>query len=1845
MSNRIESSVPIPPLEKIPPIHPNGLPIDSKLTIQELSQTQKYVHSREPIVYQQQVALDILPNTPEYTRISTEDYPSTLTNNDVAFIERDTSTIVERFTLLDLEYLDQELSNTTTPHAMTRYDVSGNPFMVNTIPPKQGVREEGYFIRVFSVAKSSSISLTDISNALLESTFDDVSLIQSIEIDEYDPSYQWTLDIESGILIFTSDAPSLQTHHVYITFTRYIGQNLGSGGGGGGGGLFKAVSDISATELVLNQTREDPKSGDLYFNTTDSRFNYYAEETSAVDKWVPIALARLSGQPPPLLDVSVNATTAYIEVRWRNPKQIATSMTSDLVYTDTNSPASATNWLNQNIIYFPIVNRILLKITSVDAENQPIANDGTEYITYPMYINSGNPIKSQFDSNGYVVFRKGAIISTDDNDDSSRDTFESIPINNLLENMPQGIRIYKSVPTRAERANIYVSNDVVLPFSSTKVDTLLNVDNGGLNRYRFDVWLENNSPDTQILPVSVFSEYIIAPIPEQPRTVQIGLGQNSSNVVSSSLTQCRIQVVDPSFVAGIDDSQDGIVTFTRIKYEWSLDDTTWYSFAKVRANEGPNNATSAIYSGHEYTLDPSGELAINRPVDNTTRFYTFDMTSAFLGTSYTQIDFTKKVHLYVRMSYKNSSNPEFGSPLSRNILFGKPVKPTVQSLKMTRSDQVTVQLKSFTTDDIISVDPSNNQSIVNSPNTNYAIFVKNLEFVFERELDNGNVDVFTMNSITLFGNNTTNSSKSTVQNTNTNYVFTLPVGLPSGTTAASSYKIRVKLRVRNNLLTEYSEFSDVAGTEEDIADASNNALGITDVLDTTNSRITTLVYRKLTFINFLDQLNVVWNQPANFERGIINGKTTDGTNPKIYDYKIQAFRSDVDEETRRMITNTNTRRNRTEDATNLKIVDIRDIVMYNGETTITEKGNGLTPTEKAINILIEQRNEYVGTPTRFDRDFYYQLSKPPPPTANTFSSQILDESNLFNHLIIKWNKPTTQGLETGTTSGSLSDTTIAINRYRVNIIANRSTSGSPYYRSRDLPDDVSLSNIGVFNIAANSNGTINDAVDAQTYILGSNGQVNNNTLYFDSSYNRTNYVGKHTDVLNVLVYPDTSYIVQVYSTNRYYLESEEPLEITHKTTSPPTRINRLTSTSIPNTPLINLNSLNYMYKNQGFFLDRDNPNSTTITTQFFVTNVTKVPSTLTISPKEEHRINTSHFMNFLEPTTYIDTKDTTNPLKLRQFRIVDVAKNPEQVVLSYGDDTTIYPDPEPTTTGDVSGIYTITTTESMDIYTNNPRNQGYWWKEKVGYTFTFTNRTDALYASPIKLRFDVRYNNQLTSPTTYANSSLDTNSDVTIVSKDILFNTANTDDYAYFDKLNTLPSLAKYDGNPYITRGNTVHFAAINGIPNLYSFTMNSDLHTYMYLCNYTLNNYSEYFALDSSVPFTRQKLSQLNIDNIDFQQWGLRENATRKLTSWDISNSEVINTNVGDRGTTSYKNIQIQVIATNTFGTETFTLNESNELNTFVYDKKSAVLISSTLFGLSSAFNAPTNSSAFSSKGQLMEVPSDFTPEIDDSTTQRSDFVETLFQAYGTNFNDKQLLLYDGYFRTPLNFKNNVFDITDSTVKTGYGITDSISMDSGYAFSIFKFTRIRNDTSQGAGAIDIYRFLLSFGENNTITWDDLENGNVVLYIQSGRTSDTTDGTPTDINAYSYVEGANTVRWIRYKPSTKIENTAITSITNSTDITITFVNGLGNSNISSLNKGNFNTSTNITISPYSTTRKNISGLFFGAVGTNKLQITNDGFTFYVAVGIKRNIDRYFDGIHSFDIVDSNGTMLRTLLTK
>ena len=257
------------------------------------------------------------------------------------------------------------------------------------------------------------------------------------------------------------------------------------------------------------------------------------------------------------------------------------------------------------------------------------------------------------------------------------------------------------------------------------------------------------------------------------------------------------------------------------------------------------------------------------------------------------------------------------------------------------------------------------------------------------------------------------------------------------------------------------------------------------------------------------------------------------------------------------------------------------------------------------------------------------------------------------------------------------------------------------------------------------------------------------------------------------------------------------------------------------------------------------------------------------------------------------------------------------------------------------------------------------------------------------------------------------------------------------------------------------------------------------------------------------------------------------------------------------------------------------------------------------------------------MDVPSNFNPhELTSNTTQGSDFNDTVFNQFSSNYNSKQLILFNGKFSTPkyLYDSNRTFYNALHGNKGTYGITQTFNTNSNtsYSWVIYKF--IRKYT--GSGTQNLNWFILSFNENSNITSTNLENGDAQIWIQ---TKITTNGTNYVTHTYTPNPADNapgSLKWINYKPSGA-------NTTQSVAATLGAGANLGaNNSSSSFNQtGSVGASgINISGTTYSSKKRNLVGVI-----NNLSKISSSGnIIYYIAVGLKNNKSLWVSKPASFD---------------
>jgi uncharacterized membrane protein len=1417
----------------------------------------------------------------------------------------------------------------------------------------------------------------------------------------------------------------------------------------------------------------------------------------------------------------VNSTNIYVRLSYRN------------TVVDTFSGTTQSNEIVSDVPSAP--NSVVLTYDSVNSSVQRLNIAVVDPLNTINYYGTG---KNNLVNMTNIKFEW----STDNN---NWQLFNNIidPNNNVLSNVNgvYNINRFRDSTTRNYKFDL---TSTYLANNNTALSLLLS---SGGNLY-VRVSYQNS---TKSAYSNETSSNVVLTSPSKPDTVTLTLKQPTGTPLTS-LTECNLAIKDPLYSNNGVNTDNSKIFVNAIKFEWSINGTTWNNFLRINLG-GYSNLSSGEYS-----------LPTKRAFDTNTRDYTFVISNSDLN-NFTTL--TAETELRVRVSYRNTLITNLGATETSSITFGVPSTPTILDVSMNSSTTINIRLPIIT-----------NQNKINgsggsvATNNNSAIFIKEVQILPQRKLDNGNYENLPVIDYSYNGLSNNNAISS--------YIYNIPTGLLNGTVADNNYRLEFIIRLKNNVVNEWSNYS--SNVQNDSVENTQN-LYIEQILP--ENTINTVVQ------NGQDAVNLSWNHPANLKRGVLKAGNTI---PIVYDYSVNVY----DSVNTGIITNVvNTATNRTTDA-----VNIRNSVAINTILQNTVDLNQIGET-RTLKIDVNQRNEYIRVPSKITRDYFYRLDLPNNPVLTSSTSNIVAVDNSLNNIVYKWNKPLEPGLKTGNLSNSLSEvTSLAVNQYVVEISANRLGSTSPYYRSLDLVNQPSLT----VTVTANPLTS-----NANTYLSATNGLINKNSTF-------ANVVGT---VSNVLVYPETTYNINIRARNRYNL-TNNGVTTTITTGIPNAIINQYDNTTLP---IGSTNISSYTkYTNKGFI------KGDVLKTSVKITKAHNLTSSLS-SNQVSHRINQNRLNLLLSPEN-INITDISN-LNLRQFRIVNLGNNNE-IIYKLGLDNKLYD-----TSLNTYGITSITSNSRTDMYARanfDGNNRGYWWMETVSYNISFSSRNDNLYGKPVRLNLQVRYNKETTN---YSSSSLENDSNVNVFNRDILLDsTTGNSNNAYFDKLNGVPTISN------ISVMELANNNKINGLPNLYPISGKS----YNYGVKYVLGNYSEYYELQSnlnvsSLDLVGSTINKSNISNFTFDTSNNFE-ISRGLTTWDVSSLTFTNINVGSI-TGVDKEINLRINATNTDGNN----NQLFTSNTFINDSVSVIKLSSVL-NASSATTVPSNITLPTDKGQLIKVPDGFTPHIpayaSDATKKLlNNNVDEVFNNYET-YNSYQLHMYNGYYGSTewlrLQLGGTGGDL--NALKTKYNLpTLATETDVSYSYSIFKFVRRNLQPAD----LNYNLFVISFGSDNNITYDDLVNDDVKVMVQ---VYSRTINAPINVNLIDYASSGSETNfsgkkynWAIYKPNT---TATLGSTTGQTSLLGSSA-GLGTNSILSNNVAEFNTGksnlpnrASILNSTYYDFNGNKALLGFFAQ-QNLLSDQSDSnateLVFYVAVGIRNGVNKYFKEIQSLDIyTDTNG---------
>lgn len=1262
--------------------------------------------------------------------------------------------------------------------------------------------------------------------------------------------------------------------------------------------------------------------------------------------------------------------------------------------------------------------------------------------------------------------------------------------------------------------------------------------------------------------------------PTAPAEVTLSFNNNTTQDVKNSLTRCKIVVKDPAYL--LREDKNPAIFFTGILFKWSQNNKDWYNFNKIN-DGGLKSLSNGVYS-------------IQRTRDVTQRNFFFDISNEYIP------DFTpsktENTTLYVKAQYRNSIVSSWSDDTSSNIVFGIPDIPSIVDVSMTDFSELTVYLGGINNQSVINgfdisygtTDVSTNTPFTNTP---YAAYIKQVELFTEYQLFTNEETINTSFTVFDYSGNTDPSGI-------TAYKF-YPV---NDICANNIYKFRFKARVKNNLVDEWSQYNDIG--EYDTTDTLKNHLYITTPLTEEQT------IKALTMFsgNTQSLLNMSWDYPGIRKRGVT--KTTNKDVPHIEKVDIYAYRKDIVENRITLKNTYNGFYNKitrvgtdpTSFVNNLTYkYDISSILLKDGDTT-KEFGDVSLNNERVIKLEIQQKNMFVKEMSTISGEFSYKLNKPSGYTVD-ISSVLSNTTGDINRLDVSWLNPA--GNQRGFQVKALNSTTFqdisnAIYKYEVEISANRIDSKSPYYRSLTQYGNTPKIN---FTISAP-----NDYTDASRNIVGNTTAITRTTT---------------TNTSNVLVYPETEYNISVRGQNRFYIwgdylfnktTSNAPLEALEYSRF--TNINNL----LPISTTVNLaNQSKYALK--GFVLNQSNINTSTIGT---IVDVIK-PSTLIINSPSK-----THTMNRYKLNTWIDAGDLANTItdmsyvKMRQFQIVNRTDN-NAMVYQLGSKDNQY---DISNVGPTRNMVRITSGNRADQYNTSydAFNQGYWWKEDISYQINFNNKTDDLYGKPIQLDLLCKYNS---SANNEIYPSFDFTSNTLDVSRNILTDTSNNGP-AYFDDLSSNPTFTRMTVD--ISENN--HTNKINGIPNLYPLgTINSVNYTVGYKVYHYLNNYSKYFGLSGEICyyeiFTGTKLRSIS--------WANKPNEmTRLERQWEISGVE-IDVNAATNLTTPQTGLKLFVRYRNQLSATYNT--DASFTRLMLYDKASVTHLE-TLMNSDNATNSSSDLQTPTGSGTIIKVPNNFNPFNPIGATQTTDLQEAVFSDFIT-YNPRQLILYNGQFCSIENMKSKL-DLTNSTIKTNYGLVGDfktsnigdvikigdVDVNDNYSYVIFKYVRDLTNSNNAENQIPV-KFIISFNINTDITYADLENNNVCVFVQVKQNTRTTlyTGNVEDNDPQpSY-------KWVLYKPSKNYNSGSVQT----EEIDLKILEGLGSNGDTTDTFTNGNSSQT---GLYGNTVRNLSGVFYVKHNMN----SSNPLTFYIAIGIKNNISRFLTQIHSFDVYSTTGAILR-----
>ena len=981
--------------------------------------------------------------------------------------------------------------------------------------------------------------------------------------------------------------------------------------------------------------------------------------------------------------------------------------------------------------------------------------------------------------NGYVICSKNYPIppmgTASPNFGDTNGTFGRTTRVYELSNFANSIILYKkdSTPINTTIQSTLSANSKLVSALKGEANKELNPSSSG---YEIKLWLENqydsgSMSENDFNVVTLVNDNNGNPInfqnvlpPSNPIELEALIVFNDLGNVNDGNTVIQLTVKDPKKTTKTGE-YNASINFVGIKFEYgNISDTTetidWKELKRIYYSESAINTSNSLPSHLNIT---SGIHVINRlnnhsSIDSndttTTYYYYLKLNDDFLDVTNNDM----KNNFKFRISYKNASVDSFGDLKESNLIaINNPNKPTITSVIMTSYNEFTITLASFTNkEDII----GNTTNIVN---TDMGVFLRNINFnvgyKYSNEATTTNIDTFTGivggQSSSTTATNTPVFINTTTFNSST-YTYTLPDGFyPSGSTNTNSITYYFSASVQNNIISQYSNFSDQVSIQITKPDSSID-LVLTPQTATTN---------------YNNKIKATWTAPSNGNRGIVSAQANSGL-PKLDKYTFESA-------TIRQVNDDTTVGHSNTIITSTRSADPITYLMFTFYDTL--KKTTTDSTTKDLDLKIREYNEYIKNYTEVSKTISATATKPAVVSIDSETSLSISNTSSKNTVTLNWFHPTNRGLtiENNNIRNTILTYTIDISRHSTTnkyLISNSSHTDTTYQATTTQTDNT------------------NDKT-------GTTDAVNNKTLTSTND--------------NSLLWPNSTYNYTIRATNSLGYQSDMQTTVGEFTTGVPTiptafnYFNDSRLNSLRNTYDLK-NSSNY--SSLGVLVSAGVSSSTTYSgTAVQITNYNNL-SDIT-SDIVTHVLNKKHLQNFSSPlsNSNVQTWSSSVPTTANQagFKIVNAADNDEELY-TRGMST------DHTTETVDSTLFEVLRTNRKDIYseTYDDRNRGYWLKESIQYKINLaaeSNLTSYLY-QPLRLELKSYYNENGSDTTISSNQTGET-----IILQNSY--STNTDENVYLDSLNSNPRIVKngsrnmitytpsnqINGIPNLARGGTIN--------------------------------------------------------------------------------------------------------------------------------------------------------------------------------------------------------------------------------------------------------------------------------------------------------------------------------------------------------------------------------------------------------------------------------------------------------